>query len=223
MMDAFRYLNPFENAAVHEEEVWGEELRDRYDVEAIHADVSRALLEDLRHVTAKQATRVRFLVGAPGIGKSHLFSRLCRQLGGAAAFVLASMPPTRAEALPYWLLERVIAGLQHPRWLDGEQRLFSQLDALIYRLLIKYDPGLQNQTEDVAFEVLDEVEPQDFDHYLADLRNYIRVPDASDELVGGLLQCLRPESRRLALRWLSGSQNLTEEELALIGQAGVLD
>jgi hypothetical protein len=222
-MDDFRYLNPFENAAVHEDEVWGEEQRDRFDVESIHAEVSRALLEDLRHVAAKQATRVRFLVGAPGIGKSHLFSRLRRQLSGAAAFALASMPPTRAEGLPYWLLERVIAGLQHPRWLDGEQRAFSQLDALIYRLLIKYDPGLQNQTEDVAYEVLDGVEPDDFTLYLAEARNLIRTPDANDALVGGLLQCLRPESRRLALRWLSGSSNLSEEELALIGQSNVLD
>jgi hypothetical protein len=222
-MDDFRYLNPFENAAVHEDEVWGEEQRDRLDVASIHADVSRALLEDLRHVAAKQATRVRFLVGAPGIGKSHLFSRLRRQLSGAAAFVLASMPPTRAEALPCWLLERVIAGLQHSRWLDGEQRAFSQLDALIYRLLIKYDPGLQHQTEDVAFEVLEGVEPDDFNLYLTELRTLIRTPDANDALVGGLLQCLRPESRRLALRWLSGSANLSEAELALIGQAGVLD
>src|SRR5688572_23759613 len=182
-MDTFRYLNPFENAAVHEDDVWGEEQRDRFDVESIHAEVSRTLLEDLRHVAAKQATRVRFLVGAPGIGKSHLFSRLRRQLSGTAAFVLASMPPTRAEALPCWLLERVIAGLQHPRWLEGEQRAFSQLDALIYRLLIKYDPGLQHQTEDVAYEVLDGVEPDDFNLYLAELRTLIRTPDANDALV----------------------------------------
>jgi hypothetical protein len=177
----------------------------------------------MRHVTAKQATRVRFLVGAPGIGKSHLFSRLRRQLGGAAAFALASMPPTRAEGLSYWLLERVIAGLQHPRWLDGVQRPFSQLDALIYRLLIRYDPGLQHQTEDVAHEVLDEVETDDFNLYLAEVRNLIRLPDANDALVGALLECLRPESRRIALRWLSGSSNLSEEELTLIGQSRVLD
>jgi hypothetical protein len=222
-MEAFRYLNPFENAAVHEDEVWGEEQRDRFDVESIHAEVSRTLLEDLRHVAAKQTTRVRFVVGAPGIGKSHLFSRLRRQLSGAAAFVFASMPPTRPEGLPYWWLERVIAGLQHPRWLDGEQRPFSQLDALIYRLLIKYDPGLQNQTEDLAHEVLDEVEPDDFGYYFAELRTLIRTPDANDALIGGLLHCLRPESRRLALRWLSGSSNLSDEELALIGQSTVLD
>ena len=222
-MEAFRYLNPFENSAVHEEDVWGEGEGDRFDVESIHADVSRVLLDDLRHVAAKGTTRVRFLVGSPGIGKSHLFSRLRRQIAGQAAFAFASIPPSRPQALPFWILERVISGLQHRRLLDGELKSFSQLDALIYRLLMKHDPALQEQTEDLTHEVLSEASSEERDYYLNKLRTSISTPDASDELVHGLLHVLRPETRRLALRWLSGTANLTESDLAAIGQASPLD
>src|SRR5712692_10623358 len=82
MMEAFRYLNPFEKASVHEDDVWGEQRQNPFDVETIHADVSQVLINDLRRLKAAPGTRVRFLVGPPGIGKSHLFSRLRRQIGG---------------------------------------------------------------------------------------------------------------------------------------------
>lgn len=222
-MEAFRYLNPFENSSVHEDDVWGEQSNAAFDVESIHADVSCVLLDDLQHVAATGRTRVRFLVGPPGVGKSHLFSRLHRQIGGQTAFAFASIPPTRPAALPRWVLERVISGLQHKRLVDGGLRSYAQLDALIYRLLMENDPILRNETEDVVREVVTEAGQRERNQYLNNLRNELVGPDFNDELVGALLDVLRPESRRLALRWLSGTANLTEDDLASIGHANPLD
>lgn len=162
-------------------------------------------------------------MGPPGVGKSHLFSRLRRQIGSQAAFAFASIPPSRPEALSRWILERVISGLQDKRLIAVELRSYAQIDTLVYRLLIEIDPTLGKATEDEAREVIAKADQNERNRYLNNLRNKLGGPDFNDELVGALLDVLRPESRRLALRWLSGSANLTEDDLTSIGHANPLD
>jgi hypothetical protein len=219
-METFRYLNPFERASVHEDDVWGEHRQDSFDVETIHADVSRVLLDDLQRVKHAANTRVRFLVGPPGIGKSHLFSRLRRQTGDEAAFAFASNPPTRADATPYWVLDRVVSGLQHKRMIDGALKPYSQLDALIYRCLMQ-NSALRGATEEATHELIAKWEQAERNRQLRSLREDVFGPDTDDRLIGALFNVLRPECRRLALAWLAGKP-LTEEDLHAIGLATTL-
>ncbi|MGH8555684.1 MAG: hypothetical protein ACREUD_09005, partial [Gammaproteobacteria bacterium] len=128
MNEEFLYLNPFLRNSVHESEIWAEEATGFADVESIHAEVSEVLRRDLRTVAThpQHPTRVRFLVGQGGAGKSHLFSRLRRQIGGEAIFAFASNPPTRPAALFRWTLDKIAYGLRHPRVVAGAPKPYSQ-------------------------------------------------------------------------------------------------
>ena len=129
--------NPFLSNAVHESEIWAEEPGVIRDVDSIHRGPFELLRQDLAIVTrdASHATRVRFLVGQGGAGKSHLFSRLRRSLAGDAIFVFASNPPQRPAALLHWILDKVITGLRRPRVEGAAVKDYSQLEGLLFLLL----------------------------------------------------------------------------------------
>ncbi len=223
LLDSFQYLNPFDDVAVHEDAVWGESDQSNLDVESIHADVSATLLDDLKHVTATTKTRVRFLVGREGLGKSHLFSRLRRHIGGQAVFVFASIPPSRPEALDRWLLGRVIAGLRHKAYENGQTQPYTQVDAFIYRLLIMSDRRLTDKTELEFHTYFQQLSDEAKQACLVAGQNKLADEGFDSEIVDTLFAVLKPERRQIALRWLSGSENLSEESLAILNHAMVLE
>jgi hypothetical protein len=185
--------------------------------------VSTTLLDDLKHVLATARTRICFLGARNGIGKSHLFSRLRRQIGGQAVFVFASIPPLQPDALYRWLLAHVIKGLQHQRFVDGRGQPYTQIDAFIYRLLKTKDQSLAGDTEDTIHQKLAELDDNAMKRLLIGACEKIAGPQYDDVIVGTLLNVLRRENRRLALRWLSGSENLSEDDLALLGLTAPMD
>src|SRR5919106_1957560 len=108
--DEFAFNNPFLSNSVGEEEIWAEGEEPFPDVASIHQEAFKVLKDDISLVknNPKHATKIHFVVGAGGSGKSHLFSRLRRWLGGQAIFVFAANPPRRPEGILPWVLEKVI-------------------------------------------------------------------------------------------------------------------
>ncbi|MGH8535840.1 MAG: hypothetical protein ACREXM_05080 [Gammaproteobacteria bacterium] len=221
MNEEFVYLNPFLTNAVHESEIWAEEATGFADVESIHAEVSEVLRRDLRTVAThpQHPTRVRFLVGHSGAGKSHLFSRLRRQIGGEAIFAFASNPPTRPAALFRWTLDKIVYGLRRPRVVASAPKPYSQLEALLYRLLLTHDPVFVEADPEGLHEVWSDVSEGEREEYLRTVEQRLVARGYQAPLLRGMLGVFRPETREVAFRWLSGSTNLMVEELQAIGQA----
>lgn len=221
MNQEFVYLNPFLTNAVHESEIWADEATAFVDAESVHAEVSIVLRRDLRTVAthAQHPTRVRFLVGLGGAGKSHLFSRLRRQIGGEAIFAFASNPPTRPAALFRWTLDKIVCGLRRPRVVAGAPKPYSQLDALLYRLLLTHDPVFVEADPEGLHEVWSDVSVEEREEYLRAVEKRLVARGYQAPLLRGMLGVFRPETREVAFRWLSGSTNLMVEELQAIGQA----
>lgn len=221
MNGEFVYLNPFLRNSVHESEIWAEEATGFTDVESIHAEVSEVLRRDLRTVAThpQHPTRVRFLVGQGGAGKSHLFSRLRRQIGGEAIFAFASNPPTRPAALFRWTLDKIVYGLRHPRVVAGAAKPYSQLEGLLYRLLLTHGPAFVETDPDAFHEVWIGLSEEERENYLRSVQERLVARGNAAPLLRGMLSVFHRETREVAFRWLSGSANLMVEELQAIGQA----
>lgn len=218
-MTDLRFLNPFVDNAVHEADIWGEEGGFR-DVESIHGEAFRTLLDDLEEVAQHPShrTKVRFLVGMGGSGKSHLFSRLRRRLGEGAVFAFASNPPTSPRAFVSWALGRVVDGLRRPRLVAGEVKPYSQLEALVYQQGL----GLGQESLDSLHEYWTWLSNEGRRTLLEAVR--VRLgPGFDSRILQGVLAVLQPEHRATAFRWLSGSSNLGDEELEALGQQRPLE
>lgn len=216
--------NPFLGNAVHESEIWAEEPGALSDVESIHSHAFELLREDLGIVAGdpNHTTRVRFLVGQGGAGKSHLFSRLRRNLLGNAIFVFASNPPQRPTALLHWILDKVIAGLRRPRVAGNEVKEYSQLEGLLY-LLLRDNLGLAEAGMDEMHAFWTDVADDVRGDYLERLHRSLVGKGYQPQSLRGLLAVTRIETRDVAFRWLGGSANLMPEDLGALGQAQPLE
>jgi hypothetical protein len=219
------YLNPFVANFVHETDIWGEEYGRFLDVASIHADAFATLRADLLAVAGdpKHTTRVRFLVGMGGSGKSHLFSRLRRHVGEGAIFAFASNPPTRSSALLLWALDKVVLGLRRPRLVAGELKPYSQLEALLYLLLLKQGLGLEEDTLDELHGFWAGVSEATREDFLGRVHGKLVAQGYEAQSLRGMLGVLRPDTREAAFRWLSGSTNLLDEELHALGQQHTIE
>jgi len=215
-MTDFLYLDPFVDDAVHELDIWGEEEGRFQDVTGIHTEAFDTLWSDLLAVSKhpQHRTKVRFLVGMAGSGKSHLFSRLRRRLGEAAVFAFASNPPTRSAALLPWTLEKVVLGLQRPRLVEGVVKPYSQLEALLYQEGVGLEPG----SIDGVHRYLSGLSDDGRRVFVEKIHHKLVARGYDTQTLLGMLGVLRPEHRDAAFRWLSGSTNLLDEELHALGQ-----
>lgn len=212
--DELRYLNPFLTNRVEERTIWGEGGEPLEDIARINQGPFDTMIRDLELVRGHpdHLTRVRFIIGAAGSGKSHLFSRLRRRVAGEAVFAFAANPPIRPEGVLSWMAGQVIFGAKHAH-IDGGPRPYTQLHVVLYSALqpaFGFSGSLDEFHAHVkargrkalrrAIEYLERELP--FDTELARALAYIIMDDASD----------------VAFRWLAGSTNISDDELALIGQ-----
>jgi hypothetical protein len=87
-------------------------------------------------VRAQHRSQVRFVRGAGGSGKSHLFSRLHHECADSIFYAYAPNPPLQPEALENFILTRFVGSLRHPaRSKEGREAPYSQLRLLAYALL----------------------------------------------------------------------------------------
>ncbi|MBM3300031.1 MAG: hypothetical protein FJY85_08755, partial [Deltaproteobacteria bacterium] len=207
----YRKLNPFVNSSVGEREIWGEESANFCDVESIHGEAFREILDDIEQVSEDHLTRGRFLVGAAGTGKSHLFARLRRKLSHGQ-FTFVSNPPADHWAIKRYILKKVISGMKRPVLMESGPLRYSQLQRIVYVLLrnIRRYPGLPiNKIYEAWASVRREEyypgEEELFVNALQDLPNI----DIPLHVCRVLFRVLDDEKRGLATAWLSGNQCLT--------------
>lgn len=220
-MSPYAALNPFAVTSVGENDLWN--ASHFLDVPHINSMPFGALKMAVEQVRAQRRSQVRFVRGAGGSGKSHLFARLHRECADAIFYAYAPNPPLQAEALEGFILSRVVSSLRHPaRAGAGRVAPYSQLRLLAYALLkpvIEQQltfPQLHAEWARIGLETRKEliheaVQLLETDHPMVP-RSVLRC----------LLNVLREDKEHLAAQWLAGAAYLTENELKYLGVSEAL-
>jgi hypothetical protein len=215
-MSSYADLNPFISTSVGENDLWAAAAF--LDVPYIHSVPFGALRIAVDQVRAQHRSQVRFVRGAGGSGKSHLFSRLRRECADGIFYAYAPNPPLQPEALENFILTRFVSSLRHPaRSKEGRESPYSQLRLLAYALLkpvVEQDftfPQLHEAWAEIALETRKEM-----------IHQAVQLLEAEHPMVPRsvlrcLLNVLRDDKEHLAAQWLSGAAYLTENELKFLG------
>ncbi|WP_395740448.1 hypothetical protein [Prosthecobacter sp.] len=217
-MSSFAGLNPFMSTSVGENDLWN--AASFIDVPHINSVPFGALRIAVDQVRAQHRSQVRFVRGAGGSGKSHLFSRLRRECADSIFYAYAPNPPLQPEALENFILTRFVGSLRHPaRGRDGKEAPYSQMRLLAYALL---KPVVE---EDHTYLQLHEAWARiDIETRKEMIHQAVQLLEADHPMVPRsvlrcLLNVLRDDKEHLAAQWLSGAAYLTEGELKYLGVA----
>ena len=215
-MSLYAALNPFTSTSVGENDLWN--AASFVDVPYIHAVPFDALRVVVDQVRAQHRSQVRFVRGAGGSGKSHLFSRLRRECADSIFYAYVPNPPLQPEALENFILSRFVSSMRHPaRSKEGKEAPYSQLRLLAYALLkpvVEQDftfPQLHEAWAAISLETRKEMIHQ------AVLLLEAEHPMVPRSILRCLLNILRDDKEHLAAQWLSGAAYLTEAELKYLG------
>jgi len=215
-MSSYADLNPFTSTSVGENDLWS--AASFVDVPYIHSVPFGALRIVVDQVRAQRRSQVRFVRGAGGSGKSHLFSRLRRECADSIFYAYAPNPPLQPEALENFILTRFVGSLRHPaRNKEGQETPYSQLRLLAYALL---KPVVE---QDFTFPQLHEAWAEiELDTRKEMIHQAVQLLEAEHPMVPRsvlrcLLNVLRDDKEHLAAQWLSGASYLTENELKFLG------
>lgn len=220
-MSPYAALNPFAVTSVGENDLWNASAF--LDVPNIHSAPFGALKIAVDQVRAQRRSQVRFVRGAGGSGKSHLFARLHRECADGIFYAYAPNPPLQPEALESFVLSRIVSSLRHPaRAGAGKLAPYSQLRLLAYALLkpVIEQPltfsELHAEWGRIGLETRKElihgaVQLLEADHPMVP-RSVLRC----------LLNVLRDDKEHLSAQWLAGAAYLTENELKFLGVAEAL-
>ena len=215
-MSSYAELNPFISTSVGENDLWNSATF--LDVPYIHSVPFGALRIAVDQVRAHHRSQVRFVRGAGGSGKSHLFSRLRRECADSIFYAYASNPPLQPEALENFILTRFVSSLRHPaRNNEGKEAPYSQLRLLAYALL---KPVVE---EDLTYLQLHEAWAEiNLETRKEMIHQAVQLLEAEHPMVPRsvlrcLLNVLRDDKEHLAAQWLSGAAYLTENELKFLG------
>ncbi|WP_395731277.1 hypothetical protein [Prosthecobacter sp.] len=215
-MPSYADLNPFMSTSVGENDLWN--AASFLDVPHIHSAPFGALRTAVDQVRAQHRSQVRFVRGAGGSGKSHLFARLRRECADSIFYAYAPNPPLQPEALENFILTRFVGSLRHPaRSKEGKEAPYSQLRLLAYALLkpvVEQDftfPQLHEAWASISLETRKEMIHQAVQLLEAD------HPMVPRSVLRCLLNVLRDDKEHLAAQWLSGAAYLTENELKYLG------
>jgi len=212
--------NPFQ--AIHAD-AWDPAPIDVPSINERASSLVRAHIEQLRDVGAREGTAARstsiLLLGPAGIGKTHLFTRLRKQVGPRAVFV-HTRPEVGVDPSPRHVLSATLRSLRQP----VIQQQHRQIDVIVGAMLATLeggrprfplsfiDDGLR-QPPDTQREILE--------HAVAQAED--RFPDISARYLEHLLRL--PFANRLSQRalfaWLSGEEP-SQAQLDVIGERAAL-
>ncbi|MBE2285027.1 MAG: hypothetical protein IAE77_16315 [Prosthecobacter sp.] len=214
-MSPYVALNPFAVTSVGENDLWN--AASLLDVPDIHSAAFCVLKNTVDQVRLQKRSQVRFVRGAGGSGKSHLFARLHRVCADGIFYAYAPNPPLQPEALEQFVLSRFVTSLRHPARTAEGKAPYSQLRLLAYALLkpvVEQNftfPELHEAWAEISLDTRKEMIHQavqilENDHPMVP-RSVLRC----------LLTVLREDKEHLAAQWLSGAAYLTESELKYLG------
>jgi hypothetical protein len=221
--EKYRILNPFVQYSVGENVIWGEEGNGFCDVESINEAAFKTILHDIDFVGSHLQTRARFLVGAAGTGKSHLFARLRRNLS-KGQFTFVANPPTTVPHIKRFILKKVISGMSRPVMRPEGPLPFSQLEHVVYSLLRRFLPDQRLTVRQIAqrWKRLSRAKRgQNLEKLVKKLAR-VNGPEIPVHLRRVLVRVLDDEKADLATSWLSGSQSLTEADYKALDVTGPL-
>jgi hypothetical protein len=222
--EKYQKLNPFVQNAVGENVIWDSEEKDFCDVESINMPAFQAIFSDIKLVNDDSRTRARFLVGAAGSGKSHLFARLRRRLA-EGQFTFVSNPPSAGIHIKRFILRKIVSGMRRPVMGPDGPLPFSQLQRVVYFLLQKILKPKGLKPKQIHGWWRKEVKRADYAKILGiwekALSNFppLEIPLHWRRV---FFRVLDDERRDLAAAWLSGNQSLREPDYQSLGVSGPL-
>lgn len=221
--EKYRKLNPFLQSSVGENVIWGADAHDFCDVESINEHAFKALINDIESVDGDGKTRARFLVGAAGSGKSHLFARLRRRLT-RGQFTFVANPPTAIPHIKRFILKKVVFGMTRPVMGSLGLLPYSQLQRTVYALMQKIltPKGLNTGRIHRFWKTVNRADYQKFEETFEKRISHIGPLEIPIHLRRVLFRVLDDERRDLAAAWLSGNENLRESDYRSLGVAGPL-
>lgn len=203
---------------------WATSVIDLPELNQLASAMIEERIGKLRDVAGKQPAQLRseslVLLGPPGTGKTHLFSRVRKRLGPRAIFVHIR-PLLHAGLTPTFVLSQAVQQLAQSSYGRPE----TQADMLVGSL-IGY---LEDQSTDFptmnisAFRELGEAERRSALEKLTD-KLFEVFPDLDDVFVERLLALpfATARDRRALLAWLSGC-DCDPTQLVRIGAAASMD
>lgn len=220
----YLHANPFVGQSVGDDQIWAEAEENLYDVHSINERAFDQLKGDLEQLRGDRNTRLRFVVGPAGSGKSHLFARLRRELMGEH-FTFVSLPPQDPASIKRFILKKVVEGLRH-RARDGANMLhYSQLERFVYALL-----GLTGRFKGLSIHHIHtnwlQIHRIKYGELLEEFvgcPHLFPSPNLSLPVRRVLFSVLDPEKQPLAVEWLSGSLALTARDHGALGVGGPID
>ncbi|MCI0468693.1 MAG: ATP-binding protein, partial [Nitrospirae bacterium] len=213
--ELFLNNNPFIKNSVGEADVWTDASEPVADIETINKEAFDKICDDIKNIkdNPSHKSRVRFIVGNTGMGKSHLFLRVINQLKGKAFISFTANPPRDASAIKRAILKNVVNGLSHPFFKEGRPCEYSQLRYMLYRWIL--------QKQDVIHEfhnslVKDKDENAETFYMVAE-KKFSKISNISRAILKIIPKALNRSTEDLALEWLGGATSQTDAELKLLG------
>jgi hypothetical protein len=189
--------------AVHADP-WSEDFVDLATLNAGASDAMEEAIAKLRFTAREEPRALRstslVVLGSPGAGKTHLFSRLRRRIGPRAVLVHIR-PLVHAEMSPRFLLNEIVSQLAHTT--QG----LPQISALVGSLLAHLD-GAGTGFPTTFLEAYEHMSEKAREERLdADLERALEIwPDLDESFMSRLLRApfAKGPTRRALLAWLSG-------------------
>lgn len=189
--------------AVHSDP-WAEEFIDLPSLNAAASDAIEDCIQRVRETARREPLALRstslVVLGAPGAGKTHLFSRLRRRLGPRAVFVLVR-PLVHAEMTPRYLLAELVNQLARATY--G----LPQVNALVGSLLAHLD-GLGAEFPSAFLETHGQLPKPELEQRLDSAleRALTLWPELDESYLVRLLHVpfAQGATQRALLAWLSG-------------------
>ncbi|MDI3288698.1 hypothetical protein [Polyangium sp. 15x6] len=212
--------NPFQ--AIHAD-AWDPTPIDVPSINERASSLVRAHIEQLRDAGAREGTAARstsiLLLGPAGIGKTHLFTRLRKQVGPRAVFV-HTRPEVGVDPSPRHVLSATLRSLRQP----VIQQQHRQIDVIVGAMLATLEGGrphfplsfiddCSRQPPDTQREIIER----------AVARAEDRFPDTSARYLEHLLRLPFADrlSQRALFAWLSGEEP-SQAQLDMIGERAAL-
>lgn len=210
-------LNPFVDVSVGEDHLWNSSAWT--DIPQIHAGPFADVCEAVDETRSYKQTQVRFVRGAGGSGKSHLFVRLLRKYADGILYAYAANPPLNPDAIEPWLLTCLIRSLRHrSRDAEGIRSPYSQIRLLAYVFL---KPVIEPRDLPISelHDAWEQMTLPDREKLVADASRLLSQdhPEMNGAIVQCLLSTLISEKESLASDWLAGGAYLTDAQLQILG------